>query len=174
MRRAATMLRAVMRPVLGFSDGMFSIVMLKQAESDSTSMRWTLRCRSGSAQMSMVVLSGPMPANDSAVMQISPDVMGQGFSSLDNLRNWPDKKRVLASAAVQVFAEMRRICDEQGTKLIVAFIPCPFEFAWVVRELLGVVTAVFDRRVFADHRADGEDAAVLSRKGSPRADGRRS
>lgn len=63
-------------------------------------------------------------------VKISADVMGQGFSSLDNLRNWPDKKRVLASAAVQIFAEMRRICDEQGTKLIVAFIPCPFEFKW--------------------------------------------
>ena len=39
LRSSAITLCAVMRPVLGFSEGMFSMVMLKLAESDSTSMR---------------------------------------------------------------------------------------------------------------------------------------
>ena len=39
LRNSAITLCAVIRPVLGFSDGMFSMVMLKLAESDSTSMR---------------------------------------------------------------------------------------------------------------------------------------
>jgi hypothetical protein len=69
-------------------------------------------------------------ARRNAALALSSDVMGQGLSSIDNLRNWPDKKRVVASAAVQLFAEMRRICDEQGTQLIVVYIPCPFEFQW--------------------------------------------
>ena len=39
MRSSAITLCAVMRPVLGFSEGMFSMVMLKVAESASTSIR---------------------------------------------------------------------------------------------------------------------------------------
>ena len=40
--------------------------MLNEAESASTSMRWVLRSRCGSAQISSVVRSAPMPANASA------------------------------------------------------------------------------------------------------------
>ena len=39
-----------MRPVLGLSDGTFSIVMLKEALSASTRMWWVLRVTVGSAQ----------------------------------------------------------------------------------------------------------------------------
>ncbi len=38
-RNSAITLNAVMRPVLGFSEGMFSMVMVNIAESDSTLMR---------------------------------------------------------------------------------------------------------------------------------------
>src|SRR5712671_2010456 len=55
-----------MRPVFGFSDGMFSIDIEKRAESESTSMRWVLRVTVGSAQISTRVRSGPIPASDSA------------------------------------------------------------------------------------------------------------
>jgi len=55
-----------MSPVLGFSEGMFSIDIEKRAESDSTSMRWVLRVTVGSAQISSIVRSGPIPASDNA------------------------------------------------------------------------------------------------------------
>ena len=61
MRSGAVILRsvaitdsAVMRPVLGFSLGTFSIDMEKLALSATTSMAWVLRVRAGSAQISMV------------------------------------------------------------------------------------------------------------------------
>ena len=57
---------AVMRPVFGFSDGIFSIDIEKRAESDSTSIRCMLRVTVGSAQISSLVRSGPIPASDSA------------------------------------------------------------------------------------------------------------
>src|SRR5882724_4837833 len=63
-RRHAITDSAVMRPVFGFSDGMFSIDIEKRAESES--MRWVLRVTVGSAQISTRVRSGPMPASDSA------------------------------------------------------------------------------------------------------------
>jgi hypothetical protein len=53
---------AVIMPVFGFSEGKFSIVIEKRAQSESTSMRCTLRVTVGSAQISTVVRSGPMPA----------------------------------------------------------------------------------------------------------------
>ena len=60
------MLRAVMRPVFGFSDGMFSIIILNEALSASTSMRCVLRVSFGSAHTSIIVRSAPMPARPSA------------------------------------------------------------------------------------------------------------
>ena len=55
---------AVSRPVRGFSaDGTFSICIEKRAASASTSIRWTLRVTVGSAQISIVVRSGPIPAS---------------------------------------------------------------------------------------------------------------
>ena len=66
LRSAASADRAVIRPVFGFSEGMFSMVNENRAESASTSMVWQLRSTVGSAQISMVVRSGPMPASDSA------------------------------------------------------------------------------------------------------------
>ncbi|MNR13875.1 hypothetical protein D3C85_1303080 [compost metagenome] len=53
-----------MRPVLGLADGMFWISIENEAESDTTSTRWRLRSSEGSAQISSVVRSGPMPASD--------------------------------------------------------------------------------------------------------------
>src|SRR5262249_29062180 len=66
LRRSAITLSAVMRPVFGFSLGMFSIVISIEDESDLTTMRWILRVTVGSAQISSVVLSGPIPASDNA------------------------------------------------------------------------------------------------------------
>src|SRR5262245_30501272 len=50
LRRAATTESAVIRPVRGFSEGMFSIARVKRAESLSTSTVWQLRSTEGSAQ----------------------------------------------------------------------------------------------------------------------------
>src|SRR5713226_8977011 len=59
LRSAAMTESAVIRPVLGFSDGMFSIENEKWAESESTSMEWQFRVNAGSAHISIVVRSGP-------------------------------------------------------------------------------------------------------------------
>jgi len=50
---------------------MFSIASVNFAESASTSMAWQLRVTAGSAQISMVVRSGPMPASDSAATTLT-------------------------------------------------------------------------------------------------------
>ena len=55
-----------MRPVFGFSPGMFSIFISKRAESASTVITCVFRLSVGSAQTSMVVRSAPMPASDRA------------------------------------------------------------------------------------------------------------
>src|SRR5262249_12341687 len=55
LRSAAMTDSAVMRPVLGLSDGIFSIENEKRAESESTSMEWQFRVTVGSAQISIVV-----------------------------------------------------------------------------------------------------------------------
>jgi len=52
LRKQAIRLSAVMRPVLGLSDGTFSIVMLNEALSASTWMLCVLRVTVGSAQTS--------------------------------------------------------------------------------------------------------------------------
>src|SRR5436190_22969255 len=70
-RRAATTESAVIRPVLGFSEGIFSIARVNRAESLSTSMVWQLRSMVGSAQISIMVRSGPMPAIDSAAATLT-------------------------------------------------------------------------------------------------------
>ena len=54
--------REVSRPVLGFSEGMFSICILSFPNSPSTSTSWQLRLRPGVAIIWTRVESGPMPA----------------------------------------------------------------------------------------------------------------
>ena len=71
LRRQAMTESAVIRPVFGFSDGMFSIDIEKRAESESTSIRCMLRVTVGSAQISIVVRSGPIPANDRAAATLT-------------------------------------------------------------------------------------------------------
>src|SRR6266436_72254 len=71
LRSAAMTESAVIRPVLGFSDGMFSIENENRAESESTSMEWQFRVTAGSAHISIVVRSGPMPASDSAAATLT-------------------------------------------------------------------------------------------------------
>ncbi len=61
----------MIRPVFGFSEGMFSIASENRAESESTSIRWQLRVTPGSAQISIVVRSGPMPASASAATTLT-------------------------------------------------------------------------------------------------------
>src|SRR6267142_1112646 len=67
LRILATTDKAVIRPVVGFSDGIFSIDMENLAESDSTSMQCVLRVNEGYAQISILVRSGPIPASDNAM-----------------------------------------------------------------------------------------------------------
>ena len=71
LRRAASTESAVIRPVLGFSEGTFSIDSVKRAQSLSTSMVWQLRSTVGSAQISINVRSGPMPASESAAATLT-------------------------------------------------------------------------------------------------------
>src|SRR5215510_735011 len=71
LRSAARTESAVIRPVLGFSDGIFSIDRVNRAESLSTSMVWQLRSTAGSAQISTVVRSGPIPASDRAAATLT-------------------------------------------------------------------------------------------------------
>ena len=54
--------REVSRPVLGFSEGMFSICILSFPNSPSTSTSWQMRLRPGVAIIWTRVESGPMPA----------------------------------------------------------------------------------------------------------------
>ncbi len=62
----------VSRPVFGFSRlGTFSICKVRRAASASTSMRWMLRSTLGSAQISIVVRSGPIPASASAAATLT-------------------------------------------------------------------------------------------------------
>src|SRR5262249_59118360 len=71
LRRAVTTESAVILPVRGFSEGMFSIARVKRAESLSTSTVWQLRSTEGSAQISIIVWSGPMPASASAAATLT-------------------------------------------------------------------------------------------------------
>src|SRR5579871_5155570 len=71
LRSVAITDNATMRPVLGFSDGTFSIVNENRAASASTSMKGQFLTTAGSAQMSIVVRSGPMPARDSAAATLT-------------------------------------------------------------------------------------------------------
>jgi DNA-binding transcriptional LysR family regulator len=71
-RKRASTLSAVILPVRGFSsEGMFSIVMVRSAESDFTAMVCVLRLTPGSAQISARVASGPMPASDRATATLT-------------------------------------------------------------------------------------------------------
>ena len=53
---------AVRRPVLGFSEGTFSMWTVRYPNSPSTSMSWQLRSRPGTASIFTKVRSGPTPA----------------------------------------------------------------------------------------------------------------
>jgi predicted acyltransferase len=70
-RNAATVDGATLRPVRGFSDGTFSIVIEKRIVSASTLMVCVLRVTPGSAQISRRVRSGPMPARLSAAATLT-------------------------------------------------------------------------------------------------------
>ena len=62
-RKVASTLNGVNRPVAGFSgEGMPSMNISKRVASESTFMVWVFRVTSGSAQISIVVFSGPLPA----------------------------------------------------------------------------------------------------------------
>src|SRR4051812_24848417 len=71
LRSAAITDSATFLPVFGFSDGMFSIDSVKRELSESTSMVWQFRVTAGSAQMSIMVRSGPMPASESAAATLT-------------------------------------------------------------------------------------------------------
>src|SRR5947209_7809614 len=71
LRNAARTDSAVIRPVLGFSEGMFSIETVNRAESLSISMVWQFRSTDGSAQISIEVRSAPMPASDRAAATLT-------------------------------------------------------------------------------------------------------
>src|SRR4029079_19036994 len=70
-RRAAMTERAVIRPVLGFSEGAFSMDKWKFAESLCTSIIWQFRSMAGASQIAMVVRSGPIPARERAAATLT-------------------------------------------------------------------------------------------------------
>src|SRR5437764_15435636 len=71
LRKQASADSAAILPVRGFSDGIFSIDSVERAESESTSMVWQLRSMFGSAQISTMVRSGPIPASESAAATLT-------------------------------------------------------------------------------------------------------
>src|SRR5262249_11815113 len=71
LRRAASTESAVIRPVRGLSEGIFSIETVKRAESLSTSTVWQLRSTDGLAHISDTVRSGPIPASASAAATLT-------------------------------------------------------------------------------------------------------
>src|SRR5262249_51365094 len=71
LRRAASTESAVIRPVRGLSEGIFSIETVKRAESLSTSTVWQLRSTDGSAQISATVRSGPIPARPAPTLPLA-------------------------------------------------------------------------------------------------------
>src|SRR5581483_3237235 len=72
LRNRATTESGVSFPVRGFSRlGTFSISRARRTASPSTSMRCMLRLTAGSAQISIVVRSGPMPAIASAAATLT-------------------------------------------------------------------------------------------------------
>jgi hypothetical protein len=77
----------------------------------------------------------PSPSSDEIKrrmrgMRVSKDVMGQGFTSIDDFRNWPKTKGVAERATLLLFREMKRVAEKNGAKLVVVFIPNPFDLVW--------------------------------------------
>jgi hypothetical protein len=63
-------------------------------------------------------------------LKVSPEAMGQGMAGIDTFRTWPWYEAVMVRASLQICEEMKRVAENYHSKLIVVFIPCPFDFAW--------------------------------------------
>ena len=82
---------AVIRPVFGFSLGMFSISTLRRPNSPWTSISWQLRLRPGTTEMLTSVRSGPMPArlNAADTLRLSGKPRTASRASRRSFCGWP-------------------------------------------------------------------------------------
>jgi lysophospholipase L1-like esterase len=55
------------------------------------------------------------------------DAMGQGFATVDAFRNVPGEEAIVARGALELCAEIQRSAKVRGARLIVVYIPSPFE-----------------------------------------------
>ena len=65
-----------------------------------------------------------------AALEISNAAMGQGLNALDTFRDWPHEQQPMVDSAIELCTEMRDVAASHGTKMIVVFIPAPFDFHW--------------------------------------------
>ncbi len=65
-----------------------------------------------------------------AAMEVSYAAMGQGLNSIDTFRAWPHEEPLMVRSAIELCEQMRDVAQGYGTKLIVVFIPAPFDFKW--------------------------------------------
>jgi hypothetical protein len=75
-------------------------------------------------------MSPEQHARRKSALKLSGDALGQGLNALDTFRAWPEEEQVSVRTAVDLCDEMRRVAERNGTQLIVAFLPAPFDFHW--------------------------------------------
>jgi hypothetical protein len=97
-------------------------------------------------------MSEAMHARRKAALEISADAMGQGLNALDTFRDWPHEKAPAMRLALGLCAEMQRVADHNHCKLIVVYLPSPFDLPWKRQQQ----NAIDARKVLELSDADGE------------------
>ncbi|MEO6709156.1 MAG: SGNH/GDSL hydrolase family protein [Planctomycetota bacterium] len=62
-------------------------------------------------------------------LDVSPDAMGQGFATLDAFRNFPREAELALRGSLELCGEIQRTASACGARLVVVYIPSPFEIA---------------------------------------------
>ena len=75
-------------------------------------------------------MSAEFHARRAKALACSADAMGQGLNSADSFRAWPEEEPKMVAAAIARCVEMRRVAEANGSRLIIAFLPSPFDFDW--------------------------------------------
>ncbi|HTF91082.1 MAG TPA: SGNH/GDSL hydrolase family protein [Planctomycetota bacterium] len=72
-------------------------------------------------------LSKEQEARRARGLAVSPDAMGQGFATLDAFRNFPREEELALRGSLEMCAEIQRTASACGARLVVVYIPSPFE-----------------------------------------------
>ncbi|HUR27219.1 MAG TPA: SGNH/GDSL hydrolase family protein [Planctomycetota bacterium] len=75
-------------------------------------------------------LSREAQARRDAAMEISREALGQGFNQLDTFRAWPQEAPTMVREAIDLCSELGNVAAQHGSRMIVVFIPSPFDFEW--------------------------------------------